>query len=785
MSRTAAVGAALNEKGHDRQTAPSKVRLRVGVDFPWDASACMGTGAYSESMVRSLARAAPESEIILFVSADGGRRIELPNVRYVPLPGVDVRQEGTRQVALPTLLRSLEADCLFAPATLLPLVKVCPMVATVHDLTFIRHRNLYAPALLEYLDRWLVPSLKAADRVVAISEETRRDLTASGLAPEEKVIVIRQPVREVFLEGHSQETLRATLLRLGIERPYYFHVSNLSPHKNVAFALEIFAELIRLRPGDESLFVFAGGGFAPNRPSDPIALADRLGIGQRVRFVGRVDDEALKALYQGCTAFLFPSLAEGWGLPVAEARAVGARVLASPHVPAALPAERYALEKTAWLKALVDGLGRIEANEPPISYDEAGRSLLTLLENVSKRVGRACAAESAPSPAKSPRKPESVARASRRLTVALRGDWKSPSGFGEAARNVHAALRAVGVETLAVEAPKDGIQDPALWTGRTSGRPGKVDLWIHHLPPDHFDLSLPGRHATLLFWETDRLPGPWVAPLNKLDEVWVPSPFLVQVLRESGVRTPIEVIPAPVDTELYSPGPRRLPPIDLPPGIDPTWTVFLYVGTWDPRKRPDILVRAFSKAFTGADRTLLILKSYVTGSVLQDRMILGRWLSECHSGDAHVRLIPGIRSQEEMRSLYRFATVFATASRGEGWCLPAVQAMSCGKPSLGPAWSSLQEFVSYPVKHRIEPIPKKVVLPGYSPEMKWAVVDEDDLAAQLRRVHEDRVEAARLGRSAREWAVRNVSLAKVGELLKGRVERLLGACAEDFMKEGN
>jgi len=85
----------------------------------------MGTGAYSETMVRALAKVAPEAEITLFVSPGAPRNIALPNIRYHELPPVDVLREGGRQVALPSLLETLEPDCLFAPATLLPLVKVC------------------------------------------------------------------------------------------------------------------------------------------------------------------------------------------------------------------------------------------------------------------------------------------------------------------------------------------------------------------------------------------------------------------------------------------------------------------------------------------------------------------------------------------------------------------------------------------------------------------------------------------------------------------------------------
>jgi len=724
--------------------------LRIAVDFPWDASACMGTGAYSETMVRALAKAAPNAEIILVVPKEGARRILLPNVRYETLRPADVRREGSRQVSLPCLLRDLEADCLFAPATLLPVVKVCPMVATVHDLTFAKWPEFYAPELLSHLAQWFDPSIRAADHLVAVSDEAKAELILQSGVPPDRVTVIRQPIRETLLSRLEAGDVQARLSRLGIERPFFFHVSNLAPHKNVRFALETFAGYLKVCPRSTHSFILAGGGFAPNRPPDPFVIARGLGIENRVRYVGKPADGDLKALYQACDAFLFPSLAEGWGLPVAEAGALGARVLASPHVPAAVKEDRIPLDLGLWVNTLLNAGERCPVAYVPPDFDAAGQELYRVLESATgrKRAG-----------GRSPR-------------IALRADWRSPSGFGQAARNTFASLKAAGLQPACVPVEKDAIQDPRLWTGDATADVSDADVWVHHLPPSHFDLSLPGRHVALFCWETDRVPEAWVEPLNALDEVWVPAPFLREVLASSGVRTEVAVCPIAVDTEAYSPGARRTPRIDLPPGFDPAWTVVLYVGTWDPRKRPDVLVRAFSKAFGRNDRALLVLKSYVTGNPVNDRVILNEWVSQCRSGDAHVRVIHEVLTPDEIVDLFRFSTVFATASRGEGYCLPAVQALSCAKPVVAASWSALEETVSVPVQFTVENVPAEVRLPGYNSTQRWAVVDDVDLARQLRWVHAHRADAARLGRDGRAWVLQHASLPVVGRFLASRLEKL-------------
>jgi glycosyltransferase involved in cell wall biosynthesis len=363
--------------------------------------------------------------------------------------------------------------------------------------------------------------------------------------------------------------------------------------------------------------------------------------------------------------------------------------------------------------------------------------------------------------------------------VAIRADWRSPSGLGQAARNLHSGLAAAGLRPAAVWVPKDAIQNIHLWPGEVELFRERADLWIHTLPPDHYDLSLPGKHVGLFFWETDQLPdgksggAAWREKLNRLDEIWVATPFLVDVLGRSGISRPVRVVPLPLNTDRYAPGPRRLPRMEYPKGYDPSWTVVLYTGTWDPRKRPDLLVRAFTRAFGQEDRAVLLLKCYVTGHEDQDRDILERWVAECRAGSGHVRILPQILDEDEMAGLFRSATFFATASRGEGFCLPAVQALSSGKPVMGVQWSALADLVSVPVRHRVENVPREVNLPGYSPAHRWAAIDLDHLAEQLKWAHLHRREVADLGRKGREWALSTLSLGVAGARLRAHVEELL------------
>jgi len=360
--------------------------LRIAVEMPWDASAHMGTGAYSETMVRALAEAAADSRIMVITPEGAPQSITSSNVSYHAPRHTDVRSEGFRQLALPILLEELGIDCLFAPATLLPLVRICPMVMTVHDLTFVEHPEYYSPGLVEYLNRFFGPSLRGADHIVAISQETKTELVGRYKIEEKHVTVIHQPVRETFRTPLCSDEVNKHLLDLGIKRPFFFHVSNLAPHKNLAFAVQAFSRFLASNPGGCDSFVVAGGGVAPNLQPDLSAMAKQWGVEKRVQFVGRVSDDQLKALYQGCTACLFPSLAEGWGLPIAEAYSVGATVLSSPNIPSAGNDDRIPLVVDNWASRMSTATRspRREPTSEHLSHVRAGNKLMNILKQVTK-----------------------------------------------------------------------------------------------------------------------------------------------------------------------------------------------------------------------------------------------------------------------------------------------------------------------------------------------------------------------------------------------------------------
>jgi glycosyltransferase involved in cell wall biosynthesis len=254
----------------------------------------------------ALTRAGTARHIRSLLAALEGEDVE---VRRYALGGssralVPVRDLGWYLAALPARARRDRLDVLHCPTQRAPVRSRVPLVVTFHDLAVLRHPGAFNRWTREYSRRVLPRVARAATRLIAVSEFTKRELLELLEAPEEKVRVIPNAVGEQFTaEGEAAEG------------DYVLAVSTLEPRKNLERLVEAYR---RARLDGLPLLVVGAEGWGGVRVE-----------GDGVRWLGEVRDEELARLYRGARCVAYVSLYEGFGLPVLEAMACGTPVVAA------------------------------------------------------------------------------------------------------------------------------------------------------------------------------------------------------------------------------------------------------------------------------------------------------------------------------------------------------------------------------------------------------------------------------------------------------------------------
>ncbi|MEZ4657957.1 MAG: glycosyltransferase family 1 protein [Caldilineaceae bacterium] len=199
-----------------------------------------------------------------------------------------------------------------------------PTVLTVHDLIFERIPEHHTLRNRLFLRLAMPRFVKAANAIIAVSWQTKRDLIQLYNAPSEKIHVIYEGIDARFQPAALEEIARVKALH-SPQRPYLLMVGTLEPRKNHATAIRALARL-KQRGSPHQLLIVGGLGWM----FEPVhKLLDELRLHDDVHFTGYVPNEDLPALYSGADAVLLPSLYEGFGFTVLEAMACGAPVICS------------------------------------------------------------------------------------------------------------------------------------------------------------------------------------------------------------------------------------------------------------------------------------------------------------------------------------------------------------------------------------------------------------------------------------------------------------------------
>jgi len=307
--------------------------VRIGLEITAAVQQGGGIGRYVREMLCALSNIDQSNQYSLFYASNNKSNhamLDLPDnfrVRHLPMNDIWLARIWQRiRLPLPVELITGFIDIYHSPDfTLPPTLSGIPTLLTVHDLSFLRDPESAAPRLRGYLEVAVKRSVRLATHILADSQSTKDDLIELYLTPEDKITVLYAGVSSAFRPILDSSQLMKVRKRYNLgDQPFVLSVGTLQPRKNHIALIKAFE--LALRDSDYNLVLAGGQGWSYEEVHDLVRLR---GLQHRVLFAGFVADEDLSALYSSADVMAFPSLYEGFGLPVLEAMACGVPVLAS------------------------------------------------------------------------------------------------------------------------------------------------------------------------------------------------------------------------------------------------------------------------------------------------------------------------------------------------------------------------------------------------------------------------------------------------------------------------
>lgn len=306
--------------------------MRIGIDCRTilnpDASNQAGISHYTFFLVKTLLEVGAAHEWVLFFDEsmrDKAKAFEDGNVEHVFVEPPKGR--FFHHLQFTKIVRAQQCDVFHGPANMLPLRYKLPSVITIHDLAILRHPEWF-PGGQDFSTKVLLPrSVKRAAKIIAVSKSTQKELRELFPRSKGKTHVVYEGVepatKEVRARGWS-----GMRKKFGIGDDYILFVGTLEPRKNCVQLIEAFDELLERCEELRNYQLILAGGWGWKHDGIRRAVMNAA-WGNNIKVLGYVDADVKQQLYQQAALFVYPSLWEGFGLPVLEAMANGAPVITS------------------------------------------------------------------------------------------------------------------------------------------------------------------------------------------------------------------------------------------------------------------------------------------------------------------------------------------------------------------------------------------------------------------------------------------------------------------------
>jgi glycosyltransferase involved in cell wall biosynthesis len=286
----------------------------------------LGIGRYMKDLVEAILAQEPLGDYLLILppgaegmirSGSSSAKTITPKLKYYSI---------REQIQLPRILRDHKVDLLHAPHFMLPLVRPCPSVVTIHDVIGLTWKEDLRSRIGRVYYRWMISAAaRLADRIITDSKFSQDDIVRCLGVDPEKVKVVYPGISPDFQQISNNVQLENIRTKYGIENDYIVYAGIYKPRKNHAALLRAFRRFLSNERHANLVLV----GPLSEGEQELRRLADELGIGAQVIFTDYVNDSELRALYSAAKVYACPSLYEGFGFTVLESMACGTPVVCS------------------------------------------------------------------------------------------------------------------------------------------------------------------------------------------------------------------------------------------------------------------------------------------------------------------------------------------------------------------------------------------------------------------------------------------------------------------------
>ena len=294
--------------------------MRIGVDARFLVAQRTGVETYFQEILERLILLGGAEEYLLY-----GTREVLPRLPEGRWQSVEDRR-GLRAWRRPAPRPEDRLDLFYSPVTAFPLSGAPRRVVTVHDLSWHHVPDSYSALDRFRQRRWVSLAVRLADRIVAVSETTRRDLSALFPEAARKTSVVPPGVEDRFFAEWGRREEQRVRDRYSLDGRYLLTLGSFHPRKNLVNLVEAYDRFRSGNPGRVLLLIAGRGGRDSGRLLSRIV---RSPFRREILLSGYIPREDLPALYAGADLLVFPSRYEGFGIPALEAMAVGTPVATS------------------------------------------------------------------------------------------------------------------------------------------------------------------------------------------------------------------------------------------------------------------------------------------------------------------------------------------------------------------------------------------------------------------------------------------------------------------------